>query len=58
MGAERILLAQADGANELITAAHLPESLEDFAVVARFLLEAATSSACRRRTPRGSSTGC
>ena len=42
VGAERILLAQADGKNELITAAHLPESLEDFAIVARFLLEAAT----------------
>jgi len=41
-GAERILLAQGDGNNELLTAAHLPESLEDFAVVARFLLEAAT----------------
>ena len=43
VGADRILLAQADGKNELITAAHLPESLEDFAVVARFVLEAATS---------------
>jgi uncharacterized protein with NAD-binding domain and iron-sulfur cluster len=43
VGADRILLAQAGGKNELITAAHLPESLEDFAVVARFLLEAATS---------------
>ena len=42
VGAERILLAQGDGKNELITAAHLPESLEDFAVLARFLLEAAT----------------
>ena len=42
VGAERILLARADGKNELITAAHLPESLEDFALVARFLLEAAT----------------
>ena len=42
VGAERILLAQADGRNELLTAAHLPESLEDFAIVARFLLEAAT----------------
>jgi uncharacterized protein with NAD-binding domain and iron-sulfur cluster len=42
VGAERILLAQAGGKNELITAAHLPESLEDFAVVARFLFEAAT----------------
>src|SRR5215208_5159405 len=43
VGADRVLLAQADGRNELITAAHLPESLEDFAVLARFLLEAATS---------------
>ncbi len=43
VGAERILIAQAGGKNELITAAHLPESLEDFAVVARFLLEAATA---------------
>ena len=43
VGADRILLAQADGKNELITAAHLPESLEDFAVLSRFLLEAATS---------------
>jgi uncharacterized protein with NAD-binding domain and iron-sulfur cluster len=43
VGAERILLAQAGGKNELITAAHLPESLEDFALVARFLLQAATS---------------
>ena len=42
VGAERILLAQAGGKNELITAAHLPESLEDFAVLSRFLLEAAT----------------
>jgi uncharacterized protein with NAD-binding domain and iron-sulfur cluster len=41
VGADRILLAQGDGRNELLTAAHLPESLEDFAVVARFLLEAA-----------------
>ncbi len=43
VGADRILLAQADGKNELITAAHLPESLEDFAVLSRFVLEAATS---------------
>ena len=42
VGADRILLAQAEGRNELITAAHLPESLEDFAVLSRFLLEAAT----------------
>ena len=42
VGAERVLLAQAGGRNELITAAHLPESLEDFAVVSRFVLEAAT----------------
>src|SRR5829696_6726206 len=43
VGAERILLAQGDGRGELLTAAHLPESLDDFAVVARFVLEAATS---------------
>ncbi|MEA2291062.1 MAG: hypothetical protein QOF17_82 [Solirubrobacteraceae bacterium] len=39
-GAERILLAQAGGRNELITAAHLPESLEDLEIISRFLLEA------------------
>src|SRR3954451_23055790 len=43
VGAERVMLAQADGRNELITTAHLPESLEDFALVARFLFEAASS---------------
>jgi uncharacterized protein with NAD-binding domain and iron-sulfur cluster len=43
VGADRVLLAQADGRNELITAAHLPESVEDFGVLARFLHEAATS---------------
>lgn len=31
--ATRILLAQSGGRNELLTAAHLPESLDDFAVV-------------------------
>jgi uncharacterized protein with NAD-binding domain and iron-sulfur cluster len=44
VGATRILLAQADGRNELITGAHLPESLEDFSVVSRFLLDFATSA--------------
>jgi uncharacterized protein with NAD-binding domain and iron-sulfur cluster len=43
VGAERVLIAQADGRNELLTPAHLPESLEDFALVTRFVLEAATS---------------
>jgi uncharacterized protein with NAD-binding domain and iron-sulfur cluster len=43
VGAERVLLAQGDGRKELLTPAHLPESLEDFAVVTRFVLEAATS---------------
>ncbi len=42
VGAERVLLAQADGRNELLTPAHLPESLEDFALVTRFVLEFAT----------------
>src|SRR5215213_787643 len=43
VGAERVLLAQAEGRNELLAPAHLPESLEDFALVTRFVLEAATS---------------
>ncbi|MEO8689010.1 MAG: FAD-dependent oxidoreductase [Solirubrobacteraceae bacterium] len=42
VGGERVLLAQADGRNELLTPAHLPESLEDFALVTRFVLEFAT----------------
>ena len=41
-GATRILFAQAGGPNEIIAPAHLPESAEDFAVLARFLSEAAT----------------
>jgi uncharacterized protein with NAD-binding domain and iron-sulfur cluster len=40
--ATRILLAQSGGRNELLTAAHLPESLDDFAVVTRFLFAWAT----------------
>jgi uncharacterized protein with NAD-binding domain and iron-sulfur cluster len=42
VGATRILFAQAGGPNEIIAPAHLPESAEDFAVLARFLREAAT----------------
>ena len=41
VGATRILFAQAGGPNEIIAPAHLPESGEDFAVLARFLREAA-----------------
>src|SRR5688500_10160713 len=40
--ATRILFAQADGKNELVTAAHLPQSLEDLALVSRFLFELVT----------------
>src|SRR3712207_3853933 len=39
VGAPRILLAQAGGRNELLAAAHLPESREDLAVLSRFLLD-------------------
>jgi uncharacterized protein with NAD-binding domain and iron-sulfur cluster len=42
VGAEEILVAQAGGRNELITPAHLPETLEDLAVLSRFLLEVMT----------------
>jgi uncharacterized protein with NAD-binding domain and iron-sulfur cluster len=41
--ATRILFAQAHGRNELVAAAHLPESLEDLAVLSRFLLEVLTT---------------
>jgi uncharacterized protein with NAD-binding domain and iron-sulfur cluster len=41
--ATRILLAQAGGRNEIVAAAHLPESLDDLAVLSRFLLEVMTS---------------
>ena len=42
VGATRILFAQTGGPNEIIAPAHLPESAEDFAVLVRFLREAAT----------------
>ena len=42
-GATRILLAQAGGRNELIAGAHLPETLDDLAVLSRFLLELMTA---------------
>jgi uncharacterized protein with NAD-binding domain and iron-sulfur cluster len=41
-GATRILFAQAGGRNELVAAAHLPESLEDLAVLSRFLFDVLT----------------
>ena len=41
VAATRILFAQAGGPNEIIAPAHFPESAEDFAVLARFLREAA-----------------
>jgi uncharacterized protein with NAD-binding domain and iron-sulfur cluster len=42
-GATRILFAQAGGKNELVAGAHLPESLEDLAVLSRFLFEVLTA---------------
>src|SRR3954451_10247906 len=42
VGTDRILLAQAGGRNELLTAAHLPESVDDLEAVSRFLFEAFT----------------
>src|SRR5919108_2306062 len=41
-GATRILLAQDDGRNEIIAGAHAPETLDDLAVLSRFLLEVMT----------------
>jgi uncharacterized protein with NAD-binding domain and iron-sulfur cluster len=43
VAATRILMAQAGGRNELLTVAHLPESLEDFGLVSRFLFDFAAS---------------
>ena len=42
VGAERILLARAGGANEIVAPAHAPESSDDLAVLARFVFDAAT----------------
>ena len=42
VGAERLLIARADGANELLAPAHAPESLADLTVLARFVFDAAT----------------
>jgi uncharacterized protein with NAD-binding domain and iron-sulfur cluster len=43
VGAERILLAQAGGGDELVAPAHLPESLGDVEALARFAFDAATT---------------
>ena len=42
VGADRILLAQAHGANEIIAPAHAAESLDDLAVLSKFLLDVMT----------------
>src|SRR5918994_1437976 len=44
VGATRILFAQAGGPNEIIAPAHLPESAEDFTVLARFLPDGSTQT--------------
>src|ERR671924_889021 len=41
-GATRILFAQAGRRNELVAGAHLPESLDDLAVLSRFLFDVLT----------------
>src|SRR3954454_21591497 len=43
VGAERVMLAQADGRNELVTVAPLPDPLEASSLVPPFLFEAATT---------------
>ncbi len=42
VAAKRVLVARADGQSELITAAHAPASLNDFALVAQFVHDWAT----------------
>jgi uncharacterized protein with NAD-binding domain and iron-sulfur cluster len=42
VGADQLMLAREDGANELVTAAHAPASLDDFAAVTRFVFAVGT----------------
>ncbi len=42
VGATRILMARAEGENELLAPAHAPETLADLRVLAKFVLDAAT----------------
>jgi uncharacterized protein with NAD-binding domain and iron-sulfur cluster len=42
VGSTRILFARADGQNEIVAGAHLPESLEDLRVLSRFLFAVLT----------------
>ena len=42
VGAEMLMVAREDGANELVSPAHAPESLDDFAAIARFLFAVGT----------------
>ena len=42
VGATRILMARADGENELVAPAHAPETLSDLRVLAKFVFDAAT----------------
>jgi uncharacterized protein with NAD-binding domain and iron-sulfur cluster len=42
VAADRMMLAREDGANELVTAAHAPASLDDFAAVAQFMFTVCT----------------
>ena len=59
VAADRMMLAREDGANELITAAHAPASLDDFAAVAQLHVHASARGwASRPRTRPSSSTGC
>lgn len=42
VAADRMMLARENGANELITAAHAPASLDDFAAVTKFMFTVLT----------------
>jgi uncharacterized protein with NAD-binding domain and iron-sulfur cluster len=42
VAADRMMLAREDGANELVTAAHAPASLDDFAAVTQFMFTVCT----------------
>ena len=58
VAADRMMLAREDGANELITAAHAPASLDDFAAVTQFMFTVCTGLGISPRSRPSSSTGC
>ncbi|MEA2186040.1 MAG: hypothetical protein QOK16_1051 [Solirubrobacteraceae bacterium] len=58
VGTTRLLLAQAEGRNELVGPANAPRTLEDLTALHRFWSPGRTTSESRRTSSWGSSSGC